>query len=222
MGARFVSGLMEQELGTIWGKTILDAGSGPGLASLRLPKKGAHLTLLDTDPRALEIARQLYGNQHVEYVQGSILRLPFPRSTFDVVLNTGLLEHFSNDGQFQALLNMARVGKRDGMIVTLNPTPSMFYEWVKVKSEKRGTWDVGEEYPIRSLKMFFTEEFDVWEQRVGFLAQFQYLKYLLPRWARIPFVLAFEIAMLLGWHLNYLPGSLLLTVIRSRKNEGKR
>ena len=75
---------------------------------------------------ALEIARDTFARagREIEAVRGSVFELPFPDETFDVVFNTGLLEHFQPDRRRAALAEMLRVLPPEGVCVTLTRTPA--------------------------------------------------------------------------------------------------
>src|ERR1041385_3426431 len=82
------------------GMSILEAGSGPGFSTERLLKlfPNSRITCLDVAPAFLEHARKLLGKDadRVELVEGSVLELPFPESTFDFVLARYLMQHLSD------------------------------------------------------------------------------------------------------------------------------
>ncbi|HUW60127.1 MAG TPA: class I SAM-dependent methyltransferase [Candidatus Bathyarchaeia archaeon] len=78
------------------GGALLDLGCGEGRHAIAAAKLGFRVTAVDYEPRALERARKIgkkSGAPHVEFRQANALRLPFPRATFDVVLDYGCLHH---------------------------------------------------------------------------------------------------------------------------------
>jgi ubiquinone/menaquinone biosynthesis C-methylase UbiE len=81
----------------IRGKHVLDAGCGTGRFSDVFNNWGAaHVTAVDLS-QSVEVAREnLAGRQNITFVQGDLMRLPFPRQSFDVILSWGVLHHTPN------------------------------------------------------------------------------------------------------------------------------
>ena len=78
-------------MGSVRRKTLLDLQCGSGEAALSWANCGARVTGLDySDLRLVEARRkaQLAGI-NVTYVHGNVVRLPFPRSSFDRVFTGG-------------------------------------------------------------------------------------------------------------------------------------
>jgi S-adenosylmethionine-dependent methyltransferase len=71
-------------------RKILDAGGGTGFYVIPIAMKGHEITILDASEKMLEKARENAHKhgvlQRVKTVQGSIDRLEFPNSYFDVIL----------------------------------------------------------------------------------------------------------------------------------------
>ena len=76
----------------------LEVGCGSGRLSSSLAIRGYRTIGLDFSLPALAAARQNYSASGASgfFVAGDAMRLPFPQATFDVVLSTGLLEHFTD------------------------------------------------------------------------------------------------------------------------------
>lgn len=71
---------------------------------------------------------------------------PLKDKQFDVVWNVGVLEHFEQEDQKKALLEMKRIYKPAGIIITFNPSDrSTIYKRAKEYAERRGTWQAGYE-----------------------------------------------------------------------------
>jgi len=104
---------------TIQGKVnTLEVGSGSGRLSCFLASKGYETTCLDYSPNALRVAVNNYRlskNKGI-FVMGDAESLPFKNGSFEVVLSTGLLEHFPDP---QLVVNeMARVLKPGGCFIS--------------------------------------------------------------------------------------------------------
>jgi SAM-dependent methyltransferase len=96
-------------LGLPAGGRVLEVGCGRGVALpclLRLlrPKR---LTGLDVDAALLEQARSRAEGLEIELLTGDVRGLPFPKASFDLVVDFGTCYHVSRRGQ--ALREIARV-----------------------------------------------------------------------------------------------------------------
>ena len=93
----------------------LEVGCGSARLSCFLASKGYKTTCLDYSESALRVARKNYEitRNNGEFVIGDAKNLPFENDTFDIVLSTGLLEHFKDP---KIVINeMARVLKPNGI-----------------------------------------------------------------------------------------------------------
>lgn len=98
----------------------LDAGCGSGLILRHLPKGSIGL---DANKKILKIAQK-----HVptaKLVCGSILKMPFPDNSFDVVVCTEVLEHLLKPEK--AMDEIKRVLKPMGKIIGTVPRESLFW-----------------------------------------------------------------------------------------------
>ena len=93
-------------------RTFLDAGCGEGFVARRILDAAPDIALTGCDVSgvALEIAAS--ANAGARFVAGSIVDLPFPNRSFDVVGCFEVLEHLPDDLPRQALSELARVARR--------------------------------------------------------------------------------------------------------------
>lgn len=98
------------------GATVLEAGCGTG-QTLALLSKRHQTTGLDISPAALNLARKGCHNP----VLGSIFEIPFRNDTFDLVYNSGVIEHFEDPTNVAAIKEMARVTKPSGRVIIIVP-----------------------------------------------------------------------------------------------------
>ena len=142
--------------GSLKNKKILEAGCGRGIISAGLAMAaGLCVYLLDISPAALRIAQKHFTakNLQASFTHGDILDLPFRESTFDIVWNAGVMEHFENDFQLRAIYDIARIIRPGGLFITFNPyAGAFFYARGKKHAEKKGIWPYGPEFPIKSLQ----------------------------------------------------------------------
>ena len=218
--SRFSAAIVGRYRDPLRGAEVLDAGSGTGLGSLPLAKRGARVTLLDASLEALAIARTYYASagQNADFVEGSVFRLPFPDGRFDLVWNTGLIEHFARDERRRALREMLRVVKPQGVVITINPNARCrLYTFAKSWAERHGSWDVGREFPIETLAYDVDlDRYSLEEFAAGWFMQFHFLKYVLPRPLRLPYVATHELLQNVLNSTNRFPGYLLVSVLRRR------
>ena len=149
-----ILGVLTRHAGAVQGKRILEAGSGTGRISQRFAQSGARVTLLDLSPDALDLSREHFAQEGVagEFRQGSLLSMPCEAETFDMVWNAGVLEHFVPEEQVTALAEMARVTRRGGLVITLNPfSGSIGYRLGKAGIEAVTEFPYGYEVSIRTL-----------------------------------------------------------------------
>jgi len=103
------------------GYSLLELGCGRGILSRFAMEQGAaSATLVDSSAEALQLARRvLAGIDPVEFVQADILGYRSSRQ-FDIVLSSGVLEHFRG----QALMDCLRVhaDHASGLVVIIVPT----------------------------------------------------------------------------------------------------
>ncbi len=92
-------------------ETFLDAGCGEGFVARRVidAAPGISLTGCDVSHSALEIAAT--ANPEARFVAGSVVELPFPDRSFDVVGCFEVLEHLPGDLPRRALSELGRVAR---------------------------------------------------------------------------------------------------------------
>jgi ubiquinone/menaquinone biosynthesis C-methylase UbiE len=93
-------------------RSFLDAGCGEGFVARRLMEAlpGVALTGCDVSEGALAVAREAVPGAH--FLPGSVVDLPFPDGSFDVVGCFEVLEHLPDDLPRRAIAEMARVARR--------------------------------------------------------------------------------------------------------------
>jgi ubiquinone/menaquinone biosynthesis C-methylase UbiE len=102
--------------------SLLEAGCGYGVTSL-LVGEDAQRTLLDLEPKAIEIAKEIFKvvGHRATFVVGDLFRMGFQDNSFDVVFNAGVLEHFNFKERVAALSEMVRITKPGGKIIVAVP-----------------------------------------------------------------------------------------------------
>ena len=101
----------------------LDVGCGTGrlLAFLHEAWPGLRLTGLDLSAPYLDEARRLIGcTARVKLTEGAAEKLPFEAASLDLVVSSFLLHELPPEVRAQALAEMARVVKPDGLVVIVD------------------------------------------------------------------------------------------------------
>ncbi len=101
----------------------LDVGCGTGrlLAFLHDAWPGLRLTGIDLSAPYLGEARRLIGRTaRVKLIEGAAERLPFEEASLDLVVSSFLLHELPPEVRAQAIAEMARVVKRDGLVVIVD------------------------------------------------------------------------------------------------------
>lgn len=112
------------------GMTVLDAGCGEGLLSVMMAQKGAIVTGCDLSEPNIEQSRKFAKEQGVaiDFTVGDAEFLPFPDSSFDLVVSSHVLEHLPDFDK--GLQEVMRVTKRRAIVAI--PTLPNFCSLVQV------------------------------------------------------------------------------------------
>lgn len=139
---------------------ILEAGAGMGTTSLQLAKEGANVTLLDYSQIAIDKMDKMFkaNNINASFLCNDIRKIDVEDNTYDVVFNSGVLEHFSYDEQVEILKELKRVCKPNGRVIVFVPNAKcLLYRTWKYVLESIGKWQYGIEVPIVSLENQFKD-----------------------------------------------------------------
>ena len=108
------------------GKKLLDAGCGTGWFSKAASERGALVTSMDLGENLLGKVKEKCNSTTVV---GSILDIPFPDNSFDVVISSEVIEH-TVDPQ-RAISEMHRVLKPGGLMVVTTPNKLWYFSvWI--------------------------------------------------------------------------------------------
>lgn len=148
---------------------IWSAGSGNDFISLKLKsdwKTLIDLTISDISPECIEFNRQLFTNFGLEadFVVGDLFDSDYVEE-FDIVTNTGLLEHFSRAEQEELLRRFSRSLKPGGVYLTLVPySGARIYRLLMDRFKRKGIWMYGPEEPVSNLRYLETDEISLIEE----------------------------------------------------------
>jgi len=132
---------------------IAEVGCGTGTFSLVFGLLGAEVFLIDIDPQALEMAKEIYSifKCRAKFLQKSVLdEVPeFLENQFDVVVSGGLAEHFSGDDRLRCINFHKGLLKEGGVAYIGVPNKlSPFYQMVKLFRSLTQTWKIEIEIPF--------------------------------------------------------------------------
>ncbi len=93
------------------GKLVLDAGCGAGRHMDLVARAGSQVVGVDLS-QAIEVAQENLGHlPNCHFVQADLLRLPFPRATFDYIYSIGVLHHTPDTRKgFLGLVGLVKPG----------------------------------------------------------------------------------------------------------------
>jgi len=138
---------------------IAEVGCGTGTTSLTFCLLGASVTLLDFNQRVLKNAGAIYKlyDCKAELVLADCMDTPVDelRGKFDLVVSSGLAEHFIGDDRERCILYHKLLLKNGGFAYIDVPNKlSPFYQCVKTFKKLTGTWNLEIEVPFtpRELK----------------------------------------------------------------------
>ncbi|MGE5404943.1 MAG: class I SAM-dependent methyltransferase [Candidatus Saccharibacteria bacterium] len=143
------------ECGNLYGKNVLETGSGSGRISLRLAESGANVIMVDFSEEAIRQSQASFQKrfQAGRFFVADMMKLSLEDNSVDLAWNAGVLEHYSEEEQIQALAELSRVTCNGGKIISINPYGSCLpYRLGKFYAEQAGTWPYGIENPVYSLQ----------------------------------------------------------------------
>lgn len=102
------------------GRDVLNVGSGPFFELAELRDAGARYSLCDVDPRAMTMARELYGDRLVRTdVIAPDAPLPYDAGSFDLVVSMDVIEHVKDPPPW--LAELSRVLRPGGRLFLTTP-----------------------------------------------------------------------------------------------------
>lgn len=98
---------------------VLNIGCWTGTFEHKSVELAASMTSVDIEPKALEVARK--NVPAAEFIEASILDLPFPDQSFDLVTLWAVIEHIPVGTEPRALSEIARVLRCGGYLALSTP-----------------------------------------------------------------------------------------------------
>lgn len=125
--------VLEMPIEDLWGKAVLEVGSGAGAHSALFAQRGAEVTSLDiTANRVAATARKLdWVDTHGHFVvQGDAESLPFHDGQFDIVYSNGVLHHTPKTDA--AIREVYRVLRPGGLAAIMLYARYSFEYWINL------------------------------------------------------------------------------------------
>jgi Methylase involved in ubiquinone/menaquinone biosynthesis len=133
---------------------IIEVGCGTGLGSLILDDT-FDKNLLDLNQKALEIAKCAFKveNKKANFINGDMFEMDIQDKTYDIVFNSGVIEHFDSNQRYIALSEYKRILKDDGSIILAFPNHySVLYRFRYIFENIIRKWKYPKEFKIYDLK----------------------------------------------------------------------
>ncbi len=159
-------------------KKVIELGSGTGRISKAISRDGGHVTLMDMAMDVLGRSREQFLKCGIggNFIIGAFPNVPIKYGQFDIAWNAGVLEHFSKDEIKTALSEMARVCKKGGYVITINPYQRSVLHTVGTRFLiKKSVYPFKDEFPISTMKDLAVEsglELERAEYSFGFFLLF--------------------------------------------------
>lgn len=137
------------------GKSLAEFGGGGGYTVIRaVLTKNVNGVIIDASSKALEyayeIAKKLNVEKQIEFIHSDIGDLKKTKSAYDVVFNSGVLEHYDIATNIEYLNIMSACTKPKGVIFTALPnllSPVMLYRMIS--TGYKGSEKVYNQYSLR-------------------------------------------------------------------------
>lgn len=124
--------IVDEALGDVYGKAVLDLGCGTGRQSLRLAAKGARVTAVDQSEGMLEKAKAKNAKGAVRFLHVNLDEVfPFPDAGYDLVTSFLALEHIANLSSFFS--HCRRVCRASGFLYFTAMHPAMLLRGVQAR-----------------------------------------------------------------------------------------
>jgi SAM-dependent methyltransferase len=167
----FLSGLSKEYLPDK--KRVLETGCGSAGGIVIFARDGHDASGIDISSVAIEKARKEYPS--VNFLCENLFEMPFADESFDLVFNSGLIEHFKYPENIKAIKAMVRVLKPGGRLIMAAPnTLCLWYILGKKLLIKLGKWSYGYEdsYSPYLFKKYISEVTEIKLEKIHGIQSF--------------------------------------------------
>ncbi len=141
------------------GSRIIEVGCSTGITSFILNDKFDR-TLLDLNSEAIALSQALFKHfqKKATFIVGDMFRMALPDESFDVVFNSGVVEHFEYADRVNALKEYGRILKSEGVLLVAFPNHfSKPYKRAYQYLNKRGKWPYPKEIALYDMRQELSE-----------------------------------------------------------------
>lgn len=114
-----VASRLEKTLNLVEGEEILDVGCGVGTFAYRISKKAKHVIGIDILPTSIEIAKDFFKSDNLEFKVADLFEERFPDNSFDCILFLETIEHVDSPVAF--IKEFHRILKPNGCLIVSTP-----------------------------------------------------------------------------------------------------
>jgi len=138
-------------------KDIIEVGCETGATSFLLDES-FNKTLLDLNPLAIHLSKEAFRkmNSNAQFFIATMFNMPFKDETYDIVFNSGVIEHFNKKERTRALKEYSRILRNNGVIIIGFPNhfciPYRLAYIVRNYLLFRYKWPYPKEYKIYDMK----------------------------------------------------------------------
>ena len=165
---------------------LWSAGCGVDTVSVKLKRRFAdriRITLSDISPVCISLNRGIYDRLglEAEFIVEDVFESQHAES-FDIVTNTGLLEHFDTAWQRRLIERLMESLRPGGRYIALVPcSRARIYAHCMRRMKSMGTWPYGPEEPMSSLRPLGSSDFPLAsESEVDCIEQFRFIPLAYP------------------------------------------
>ncbi|MBI4397744.1 MAG: class I SAM-dependent methyltransferase [Candidatus Omnitrophica bacterium] len=162
---------ISRRLGSCAGLKVIEIGAGRGTCSLLMSLQGAHATLLDNNPWALERAKEFFAQWNCAFtpvLQDAFSPPPELAGQFDVAMSYGFTEHFRYPERFKIYESHLELLRPGGLLIVSVPNAAFIpYRIGKFMLEKMNRWMLGLEIPyFRGELADISRKLDLYDAKV--------------------------------------------------------
>lgn len=157
-GVRFIPGIEDDQMhmehyqryrsitSLVENKIVVDAACGEGYGTSIIANKALKVIGIDIDTKSIERAKEKYTAANIKFINGNVAILPLENESIDVFVSFETIEHISEELQFKFLEEIARVLKKDGILIMSTPNKEIYSDLFNYNNEFH-------------IKEFYKEEF---------------------------------------------------------------
>ena len=167
------------------GDATIEVGCFSGITTLLLDNKFKK-TILDYSEKVLGKAKELFAkaNQPVDMICADMFHIPVADKSFNIVFNSGVIEHLDFNSRVAHLTENARIMMDDGTMIIAYPNhSSWYYRFAYLKLKREGRWNYPDENKLYDMRQeikaagLILEEKKVFDPQTALVFLFRHSKY---------------------------------------------